>query len=407
MATFAYTPAFVQAGLDVAPLRMPLAAGSSPVYSFTALNPDTYHGLPGLLADSLPDRFGNQLIDTWLATQGRAPADFSPVERLCYIANRGMGALEFEPALSGGTATGSQPVEIAALVELAQEVLDQREGFRVNLRDEATEGLAGLLAVGTSAGGARPKALIAFNETTGDVRSGQVTAPAGYGYWLLKLDGVRDQALADPQDFGRLEYAYYLMATASGVQMSECRLYEEGPRAHFMTRRFDRGGDGQKLHAQTLCALAHFDFNQPTAYSYEEAFQVMRQLRLSYAAAEQFFRRMVFNVVARNQDDHTKNTAFLLRPTGQWELSPAYDVAYAYNPANRWLRQHQLSVNGKRDGIDRTDLRQVAREMSIRRADELVDEVLTQVARWPEFAATAGVADERMTAVGATHRLLK
>jgi serine/threonine-protein kinase HipA len=407
LATFAYTPAFVQTGLDVAPLKMPLTGGATTVYSFPALNPDTYHGLPGLLADSLPDRFGNQLINTWLATQGRAPSDFSPVERLCYIANRGMGALEFEPALPGGSAAGSQPVEIAALVELAQEVLDQREGFRVNLRDEAAEGLAGLLAVGTSAGGARPKALIAFNDTTGEVRSGQVAAPPGYGYWLLKLDGVRDQALADPQDFGRLEYAYYLMATASGVQMSECRLYEEGPRAHFMTRRFDRGPDGQKLHAQTLCALAHFDYNQPTAYSYEEAFQVMRQLRLPYAAAEQFFRRLVFNVVARNQDDHTKNTSFLLDPTGQWTLAPAYDVAYAYNPANRWLRQHQLSVNGKRDSIDRTDLRQVAREMSIRRADELVDEVLAQAARWPEFAAAAGVADDRTAAVAATFRTLE
>ena len=406
LATFAYTPDFVQSGLEVAPLKMPLAGGATTVHSFAALNPETYHGLPGLLADSLPDRFGNQLINTWLATQGRNPVDFSPVERLCYIANRGMGALEFEPALPSGGATGSQPVDIAALVELAQQVLDQREGFRVSLRDEATEGLAGLLAVGTSAGGARPKALIAFNEATGEVRSGQVTAPPGYGYWLLKLDGVRDQALADPQDFGRLEYAYYLMATASGLQMTECRLQPDGPRAHFMTRRFDREADGQKLHAQTLCALAHFDYNQPTAYSYEEAFQVMRQLRLPYAAAEQFFRRMVFNVVARNQDDHTKNTAFLLRPNGQWELSSAYDVAYAYNPANRWLRQHQLSVNGKRDGIARADLRRVAREMSIRRADELVDEVLAQVARWPEFAAKAGVADERVAAVGATHRKL-
>lgn len=248
VATFAYAPKFVQSGLDVAPLKMPLAAGAGPVYSFPALNPETYHGLPGMLADSLPDRFGNQLINTWLATQGRNPADFSPVERLCYIANRGMGALEFEPALPAEAAGSSQPVEIAALVGLAQAVLDQRAGFRVSLGDEATQGLAGLLAVGTSAGGARPKALIAFDEATGDVRSGQVPAPAGYGYWLLKLDGVQDQALADPQDFGRLEYAYYLMAVASGIEMTECRLYEEGPRAHFMTRRFDRRADGQKLH---------------------------------------------------------------------------------------------------------------------------------------------------------------
>lgn len=405
-ATFAYTPEFIQSGLEVAPLRMPLTKGADTVYSFPTLNPETYHGLPGLLADSLPDRFGNQLINTWLATQGRSPADFSPVERLCYIANRGMGALEFEPTLQTGPAASSQPVEISALVELAQTVLDHRSTFQVNLHNDSSGGLASLLAVGTSAGGARPKALIAFNETTGDVRSGQVTAPAGYGYWLLKLDGVHDQTLADPQDFGRLEYAYYLMAVASGVEMTECRLYEEGPRAHFMTRRFDRSIDGQKLHAQTLCALAHLDYNQPTAYSYEEAFQAMRQLRLSYGAAEQFFRRMVFNVVARNQDDHTKNTSFLLDPTGQWSLSPAYDVAYAYNPTNRWLRQHQLSINGQRDTIRRADLQHVAREMNIRRADDLIDEVLTQTDRWPEFALQAGVTEERMHSVRATFRLM-
>lgn len=406
VATFAYTPDFIKSGLDVAPLRMPLSAGAAPVYSFPALNDETYRGLPGMLADSLPDRFGNQLINTWLATQGRSTTDFSPVERLCYIANRGMGALEFEPAIGNNTAPGSQPVEIEALVKLAQQVLDQREAFQANLRDETTEGLAALLAVGTSAGGARPKALIAFNDTTQDVRSGQVTAPDGYGYWLLKLDGVRDQTLADPQDFGRVEYAYSLMAAASGVQMTKCRLYEEGPRAHFMTQRFDRTAEGQKLHAQTLCALAHFDYNQPTAYSYEEAFQVMRQLRLPYTAAEQFFRRMVFNVVARNQDDHTKNTSFLLNPEGQWSLAPAYDVAYAYDPVNRWLRQHQLSVNGKRDGFTREDFRQVAQEMNIRRVDDLLDDVLAQVGKWPQFAAAAGINDARTAAIGLTHRTL-
>jgi len=376
------------------------------VYAFPQLNRETYHGLPGLLADALPDRFGNQLINAWLATQGRNPADFSPVERLCYIANRGMGAMEFEPQVGSGAA-GGQSLEVEALVHLAQDVLNQRKGFQASLRDEAADGLAALLAVGTSAGGARPKAIIAFNEATQEVRSGQVTAPPGFGYWLLKLDGVRDQALADPQDFGRLEYAYYLMATASGLEMSECRLYEEGLRAHFMTRRFDRTAAGEKLHAQTLCALAHYDYNQPAAYSYEQAFQVMRTLRLPYTAAEQFFRRMVFNVVARNQDDHTKNISFLMDAAGQWRLAPAYDVAYAYQPGNPWTSQHQMSLNGKRDGFTRADLKAVAREMNIRGADDIVVDVVAQVTRWPEFAATAGMSGERTTAIANAHRQLK
>lgn len=306
----------------------------------------------------------------------------------------------------GHSAAGAQSLEVEALVHLAHDVLNQREGFHANLRDEAAEGLAALLAVGTSAGGARPKAIIAFNEDTGEVRSGQVKAPPGFGYWLLKLDGVCDQALADPQDFGRLEFAYYLMATASGLQMSECRLYEEGPRAHFMTRRFDRTAAGEKLHAQTLCALAHYDYNQPAAYSYEQAFQVMRNLRLPYTAAEQFYRRMVFNVVARNQDYYTKNISFLMDTAGQWQLAPAYDVAYAYQPGNRWTSQHQMSVNGKRDDFRRADLRAVAREMNIRGADQLIDDVLTQVARWPEFAAKAGMSAERTAAIANAHRQL-
>jgi serine/threonine-protein kinase HipA len=406
LATFAYDPDFVKSGLNVAPLQMPLSTRTDQVYAFPRLNPETYHGLPGLLADALPDRFGNQLIDAWLATQGRAPADFSPVERLCYIANRGMGALEFEPQVGNAAGVGATSLEVAALVNLAQQVVGQREAFHTSLHDEATEGLAALLAVGTSAGGARPKAIIAYNEETKEVRSGQVTAPPGFGYWLLKLDGVRDQALADPRDFGRLEYAYYLMAQASGVEMSECRLYEEGPRAHFMTRRFDRTAEGGKLHAQTLCALAHYDYNQPAAYSYEQAFQVMRTLRLPYTAAEQFFRRMVFNVVARNQDDHTKNISFLMDAAGQWKLAPAYDVAYAYQPGNPWTNQHQMALNGKRDNFTRADLQAVAREMNIRRADDLVDEVLAHVARWPEFAAAARMSEERTDAISKAHRQL-
>ena len=406
LATFAYDAAFERTGLNVAPLQMPLPARPGRVSAFPRLNPDTFYGLPGLLADALPDRFGNQLIDAWLATQGRSAASFSPVERLCYVGNRGMGALEFEPGLGNLAADRSQPLEVAALVQLAQQVLGQRQGFSSNLHDEAGHHLAALLAVGTSAGGARPKAVVAYNEQTGEVRSGQLAAPPGFGHWLLKLDGVRDQALADPQDFGRLEYAYYLMARASGLAMTECRLHLEGPRAHFLTRRFDRTAAGGKRHAQTLCALAHFDYNQPAAYSYEQAFQVLRTLRLPYAAAEQFYRRMVFNVLARNQDDHTKNTSFLMDADGQWQLAPAYDVTYAYQPGNRWTQQHQLALNGKRDNFVRQDLLAVAREMNIRAAGALVADVQAQVARWPEFAAAAGMGEERAAAVGKAHRRL-
>ncbi len=388
-ATFEYARGFERSGIEVSPLKMPL---SERIYTFPALPLETFHGLPGLLADSLPDRYGNALIDAWLARQGRTR--FNAVERLCYTGTRGMGALEFLPS-SGPVNTESKALEIEALVSLASEVLSQRAGWRSSLSGGEEE-LQDILRVGTSAGGARAKAAIAWNPETGEVRSGQIEAGSGFGYWLLKFDGVsgnKDKELDDPLGYGAIEYAYSQMAGAAGVQMSACRLLEEGGRRHFMTQRFDRLEDGSKLHMQSLCALAHYDFNSAGAHSYEQALAVLRRLDLSMTDVEQQFRRMAFNIVARNQDDHVKNIAFLMDKRGRWSLSPAFDVTYSYNPSGAWTRSHQMSMNGKRDGFTMEDFRACARSASMARgrAEAIVHEVLSVVARWEHFAECAGV----------------
>ncbi len=399
-ATFSYTPDFVRSGLEVAGLMMPLANGPQAIYEFGRLNEQTFKLLPGMLADALPDRFGSQILQTWLAAQNREAGSLTPIERLCYLGDRGMGALEFEPTIADTILNESRPVDVAELAALAAAVVSQRTDILVDQRQ-----LADLLRVGTSAGGARAKAVMAFNETTGEVRSGQVAAPTGFTQWLLKFDGVTNQQLGDPADFGRIEYAYYLMATAAGVEMMTSRLLEEDGRAHFLTRRFDRPADGSKLHMQTLCGLAHYDFNDPDAYSYEEAFQVMRQLRLPYPAAVALFRRMVFNVLARNRDDHTKNHSFLMTPDGEWQLAPAYDITYAYDPTNRWLRRHQLAIRGKREYLTDADFLALAKDINIKKPTHIIAEVRAAIARWPEFAAAAGVPDEQMGQIARAHRL--
>ena len=343
-ASFEYDRAFLRSGIEVAPLAMPLAPR---VYSFPALSAGTFHGLPGLLADSLPDRFGNALVDAWLATQGRSPESFNAVERLCYTGTRGMGALEFAPA-SGPRVRQASILHIDRLVELASAALRARDGLPGSFAaDDRAGALRDILLVGTSAGGARAKAVIAWHPETNEVRSGQVRAGEGFGYWLLKFDGVsnnRDKELADPQGFGAIEYAYYRMAIDCGIRMSECRLFEEGGRRHFMTRRFDRLPDGGKLHMQSLGALAHLDFNQAGAHSYEQALLVLRRLGRAPAEIEQLFRRMVFNIVARNQDDHVKNIAFLMDRSGTWSLAPAFDMTYSYQPEGKWTSSHQMTA---------------------------------------------------------------
>lgn len=394
VAQFAYDPQFARSGIEVAPLMMPLAAGRS--YSFPALPQASFHGLPGLLADALPDKYGNTLINAWLATQGRTPDSFNAVERLCYTGTRGMGALEFAP-VHGPRVRTAHSIQIDALVALASEVLSHRHDLRTSFGDEArADALRDILRVGTSAGGARAKAVIAWNQASGEVRSGQATAAPGFSYWLLKFDGVRnnrDKELADPMGYGVVEYAYFRMARDAGIAIADCRLLEEGGRRHFMTRRFDRSDDGGKQHMQSLAAIAHYDFNDPTAHSYEQALLVMRQLQLPMAQLEEQYRRMVFNVIARNQDDHVKNIAYLMDRRGQWSLSPAFDITWAYNPDGDWTARHQMSINGKREDIGLADLAACAATASINasRAREIVEQVRHSVRQWPRFADEAGV----------------
>ena len=407
VAAFEYDSQFARSGIQLSPLVMPL---SGQVHQFPELPRNTFHGLPGLLADSLPDKFGNALIDAWLATQGRSPESFSAVERLCYTGTRGMGALEFAPVL-GPKHRKASKLEVDALVRLAGEVLTHRGQLQGHLHAAGkAKALRDILTVGTSAGGARAKAVIAWNPQTHEVRSGQIAAGDGFEYWLLKFDGVdgnRDKERDDPKGYGAVEFAYHRMAEAAGITMSECRLLEENGRRHFMTRRFDRLADGQKLHLQSLCALAHFDFNQAGAYGYEQALLAIRRLQLPMAAVEEQFRRMVFNVVARNQDDHVKNIAFLMNPLGEWSLAPAFDVTYSFNPAGAWTGTHQMTLNGKRDGFTREDFVLCARSALMKRgrATTILEEVQTAVNRWPEFAAAAGVPDEWRDKIQRTHRL--
>jgi serine/threonine-protein kinase HipA len=392
-AAFQYDPAFVRSGIEVSPVTMPL---SDRVYVFSHLPQKTFHGLPGLLADSLPDRFGNALIEAWLATQGRTPDTFNAVERLSFTGARGMGALEFMPSI-GPKPQQAKKIEIDALVKLASEVLSHRKNLKTTFASASRKNaLNDILRVGTSAGGARAKAVIAWNPKTHEVRSGQIAAGKGFDYWLLKFDGVtgnKDKELEDPKGYGVIEYAYFLMAKAAGITMSECRLLEEGGRRHFMTRRFDRLEGGEKLHMQSLCALAHFDFNNAGAYAYEQALLVIRQLNLPMEAVEEQFRRMVFNIIARNQDDHVKNIAFLMDKAGRWSLAPAFDVTYSYNPTGDWTARHQMTMNGEREGFTLADFRACAKSALMKRgrAETIVEEVRAAVAKWPDYAEQAQV----------------
>lgn len=387
IATFEYTPEFKKLGLDLSPIVMPLT--SQRVYSFSNISRETFLGLPGLFADSLPDAYGKALLDRWLASNGRNFAN--PVERLCYQGKRSMGALEFEPAHNDYLETSSN-IEIDSLVATAREVLNQREAFSTNMSD-TKEALINIIKVGTSAGGQRAKAIIAYNDTTKEVRSGQIDAPEGFEHWLLKLDGVTNNELGDPQHYGKIEYIYHLLAKEAGINMAECRLLEENGRAHFMTKRFDRHKNN-KIHMQTLCGIAHYDYKMLRAYSYEQAFQIMRRLRLPYNQAEEMYRRMVFNVVARNQDDHTKNISFLMNRIGKWSLSPAYDVSWAYNPQGDWTSKHQMSINNKWDNITREDLVIVAQNMNIKHYNEIIEQVTDAVSHWRKLATEYEIPEE-------------
>lgn len=405
-ASFEYDPAFKRLGWELSPLKMPLSPEQR-IYSFPELRKetgssfDTFKGLPGLLADMLPDRYGNELINLWLAQQGRPENSMNSVEMLCFIGKRGMGALEIEPTILKQN-VNTFSVEINSLVEIASKMLSKKEPFVANLKSDEEKAMREILKIGTSAGGARPKAVIAYNEKTGEVRSGQTRAPEGFEHWLLKLDGVSEVQLGATHGYGRVEYAYYLMALDCGIEMMPCRLLEENGRAHFMTRRFDREGSYTKHHTQTFCAMKHFDYNRVNSYSYEQLFQTMRELKLTYAEAEQMFRRMVFNVIARNCDDHSKNFSFILKQGDRWRLAPAYDLCHAYRPGSEWVSRHALSVNGKRENITREDLIVIGRSIRNKKAEEIIDQVNDTVHNWNYFADKAGVDKDKKVSIDKT-----
>ncbi|MCK5492928.1 MAG: type II toxin-antitoxin system HipA family toxin [Candidatus Omnitrophica bacterium] len=408
IANFEYEPSFIKSGIEISPITMPL---SSQIYSFPALQRNTFYGLPGLLADSLPDKFGNALINVWLEKEGRSPESFNSVERLCYIGKRGIGALEFEPS-QGFFPSSSKKINIESLVELASEILTKRSDFTSSFSiPKRNKSLQDILKVGTSAGGARAKAVIAWNPETQEVRSGQIKAGTGFSYWILKFDGVSgniDKEVEDSKGFGLIEYAYYKMALEAGIEMSECKLLYENGRSHFMTKRFDRTDKGCKIHMQSLGALAHYDFNQVGAYSYEQAIRVIRKLKLPMNMIEEQFRRTAFNIIGRNQDDHVKNIGFLMNKLGEWKLSPAFDVIYSYNPLGSWTNTHQMSMNGKRDKFNKNDFIEFAKTVSMKkgRAEIIISQVQNAVSKWPKYAKDVGIPNDRIKKITATHRKL-
>jgi len=398
LAAFEYDPKFKDHNWDIAPLQMPIHSEKRS-FEFPALRKiadpslDTFKGLPGLLADVLPDKYGSELINMWLAQQGRPPDSMNPVEMLCFIGTRGIGALEFEP-VTLEERKRSFTIEIDNLVNIAQKMLSRKEAFVTNLQKDEEKAMMEILKIGTSAGGARPKAVIAYNEKTGEVRSGQTNAPKGFEHWLIKLDGVSDVQLGRTKGYGSVEMAYYKMATACGIEMMPSKLLEENGRAHFMTKRFDREGGSVKHHIQTFCALRHFDYNAITSFSYEQLFQTMRELKLPYPAAEQMFRRMVFNVLAKNCDDHTKNFSFRLKKDASWELTPAYDICHAYRPLHKWVSQHALSINGKRTNITKEDLLIIGESIRSKKSEAIIEEINQTVGNWKKFADEVNVSPE-------------
>jgi serine/threonine-protein kinase HipA len=401
-AAFEFDPPFLSNGRDIAPLMMPFSEAGGRIFSFPELrNSQAFKGLPGLLADALPDRYGNEIINNWLARRGRPSNSLNPVEMLCFIGKRGMGALEFEPN-EPRISDRSVKIEISDLVKIANDILTGRQDFSTNLSDNEEKALLDILKISTSTGGARAKAIIAYNPVTKEVRSGQVLAPKGFTHWLIKFDGVTDSQFGAAHGYGRVEMAYYLMTKEAGIEMKECSLIEENGRAHFMTQRFDRGPGNGKIHMQSFCAIQHYDFNDVLSYSYEQLFETMRMLGLPYPDAEQLYIRMVFNVLARNCDDHTKNFAFLMDKSGNWRLSPAFDVCHSYRPGSAWVSQQSLSVNGKRQNITYEDFLSVAKQMNIKKAPQLIARVDESVKKWNLNAEEAGVDAKLRDAIQAT-----
>ena len=394
---FQYDSKFISKEWDLSPIKMPISQGSR-IYNFPELRKgrgeteDTFKGLPGLLSDSLPDKYGSKLINAWLVQQGREENSMNPIEKLCFIGTRGMGALEFEPA-QNKKETNSFSIEIDGLVEVAKKMLNERKEFLTNLSQSEEKAMMEIMKIGTSAGGARPKVLVAYNSKTGEMKSGQGNVPGGFEHYLIKLDGVSGEQFGESFGWGRVEYAYFLMARDCKITISECHLLEENGRAHFMTKRFDREGN-IKHHIQTLCGLQHYDFNDMYGYSYEQIFQTMRLLRLTYPEAEQMFRRMVFNVLATNYDDHTKNFSFILKKEENWRLAPAYDLCFSFDPNNHWVSKQTLSINGKRLEITKDDLMTIANNNNIKKGEKIIDEINSIVKSWNKYATQAKVKSE-------------
>lgn len=402
-ADFEYNPSFIQSGIQLSPVMMPLKSG---VYRFPGLPYGTYHGLPGLVSDSLPDKFGNDIITLWLAKQGRLPESFNAVERLCYTGKRGMGALEYYPVIATGSV--DETLNVSELVELASIVLQNRSNVQAVLDEcdkaKMNAALSQIINIGTSAGGARAKAVIAWNPGTKEVRSGQTEFSKGFEHWLIKFSGVsgnKDKEDEDREDFGIIEYAYYLMAKEAGINMSECRILDDGKHCHFMTKRFDRNNNGNKFHMQTLCALAHMDFNQAGMYSYEQLFSVLNQIGAHHQDSVEAFKRMLFNIFSFNCDDHTKNTSFLMDKTGQWKLSPAYDVSFAFNPNGFWTASHQMTVNGKRKNIAESDFETCAKigSLSSKEVKNAFLDVKSAVSKWKAIAKNTALSEKRINEI--------
>ena len=406
LAIMEFEESFVDRNIDLAPITMPIEKlkQGDRIFSFPHLNEVTFNKLPGLLADSLPDTFGNKLINIWLTQNGRSPHDFTPVERLCYVGTRGMGALGFEPSLQNVT-TDTEEIQLNELVEVAKKIMAQKQALDTSFKFDKTKALQQIIKIGTSAGGMRPKAIIAINNSDGKIISGYFNAPQGYDHWILKFDGVQDDIFNKPQGYGIIEYVYYLLAGKAGLIMSECKLLNEEGRSHFMTKRFDRA-NGNKIHMQTLNGMAHYDFNNIGSTSYEQLFQIMRKLKLGHDEIEQMYRRLVFNVVARNQDDHTKNTTFLLERNGSWKLSPAYDITYSFSPdVGKNTNKHQMSINGKREEINREDLMQIARHINIKKPGRIIEDIIESVSNWQLLAKEYGLEQGRINKIEKNLRL--
>lgn len=401
LADFIYDPQFIKKGLQIAPINMPL---SDRTYTFPELRKQNQNGLPGLLADSLPDKFGHALINVWLLENGRAAGSLNPVEQLCYVGTRGMGALEYQPGINTGSLI-STPLAIAELSKLAALVLDKKKELSANILNNPTDALLSLIQIGSSAGGDRAKAIIALNPKTGEVKSGQAAVPDGFEPWIIKFDGANERSSGDSPGFGKIEYAYHLMALQAGIKMMPCRILEIDGRAHFMTKRFDRLPGNEKLHVQSLCALQHYDHHLSQVYSYEQVYSTIQQLHLGNESSQEMYRRMVFNILARNQDDHTKNIAFMMNKAGEWQLTTAFDMVWQYSPQGRYTSVHQLSANGKRDNFTIADLEKVADSWGIYRAKEIRDQVADAVALWPRLAKKAGVGSQIIESIRKTYRL--